>query len=406
MRIVVAGASHATASFELLERLSVPPAEWETALAQLKLIASEALILSTCNRTEIYAVLPSDLKVTHVLQWLAGRTGVDVATLKGSAYVHLDEDAVRHALRVASGLDSMALGEDQIQAQFRRALHAARAAEALGPNLERLGAAALGCGKRVRAFTGLGHHALSLESIAVDSALATDRTARHGSVVVIGSGNSASIVMRHLRDHGVRDVSVVGRSRGRAEGLAAATGARVVEWELLPELLVAADIVFCCTSAPHPVLTPELLLRRQIVHPGRTLLCVDLGMPRDVDPAVAGVAGASVVSLDALGRLAATRRLDREHHVPAAVAIVERETTRFFDWLDARDRTGEIVRLRAQADAVAETELRRALARMQGLPARERAIIADLARRIARKLAHRHTEDIKRPEISLVAEQA
>ena len=405
MRIIAAGASHATASFELLERLSVPAAEWEAALTQLKLIVSEALILSTCNRTEIYAVLPSDVNETQVLQWLAARTGENVATLEASAYVHLDEDAVRHALRVASGLDSMALGEDQIQSQFKRALHAARAAEALGPNLERLGAAALGCGKRVRAFTGLGRHALSLESIAVESALSGRQASDGSSVVVIGSGNSASIVMRHLRDRDVRDVAVVARSAGRAGALADA-GARVVEWDLLPELLVAADIVFCCTSAPHPVLTPELLLRRRIVHAGRPLLCVDLGMPRDVDPAVAEINGMSVVSLDALGREAAARREDREHHVPAAEAIVEREAGRFFDWLDTRDSAAEIVRLRAHADAVAETELRRALARMHSLPARERAIIADLARRVARKLAHQQTDAIKHPEIALMKEQA
>ncbi|MGH7636750.1 MAG: glutamyl-tRNA reductase [Gemmatimonadaceae bacterium] len=405
MRIIAAGASHATAPFALLERLTVPPAELETALAQLTLIASEALILSTCNRTEIYAVLPPDVPETQLLQWLAARTGEDVATLQASGYVHLDEDAVRHALRVASGLDSMALGEDQIQSQFKRALHAARAAEALGPNLERLGAAALSCGKQVRAFTGLGRHALSLESIAVESALSARPAAGGSSVVVIGSGNSASIVMRHLRDHDVRDVAVVARSAGRAGALAEA-GTRVVEWDLLPELLVGADILFCCTSAPHPVLTPDLLLRRRIVHPGRPLLCVDLGMPRDVDPAVSDIDGMSVVSLDALGREAAARRESREHHVPAAEAIVDREVGRFFDWLDARDSTTEIVQIRAHADAVAETELRRALARMHGLPARERAIIAELARRIARKLAHRHTDAIKRPEIALMAEQA
>jgi glutamyl-tRNA reductase len=405
MRIIAAGASHATASFALLERLSVPYAELETALAQLKLIASEAVILSTCNRTEIYAVLPPDVPETDLLHWLAARTGEDVATVEASAYLHLDGDAVRHALRVASGLDSMALGEDQIQSQFKRAVHAARAAESLGPNLERLGAAALGCGKRVRAFTGLGRHALSLESIAVDSALSGRPAAAGSSVVVIGSGNSASIVLRHLRDRDVRDVAIVARSAGRAGTLAAA-GARVVEWDLLPELLVGADIVFCCTSAPHPVLTPELLLRRGIVHPGRPLVCVDLGMPRDVDPAVAEVDGMSVMSLDALGRLAAARREDREHYVPAAEAMVEREAARFLDWLEARDSATEIARMRAHADAVAEAELRRALARMQGLPPRERAIIADLARRIARTLAHRHTDAIKRPEIALMAEQA
>ena len=401
MHIVVVGASYASAPVSLLERVSVSPTDMDAALGQLRTLVAEALVLSTCNRTEVYAAVAGSGEAELLLRWLAARAGQE--TLGAHAYVRSDDAAARHALRVASGLDSMALGEEQIQAQFRRALNGARAIDALGPHLERLGAAALGCGKRVRAFTGLGRHALSLESIAVDAALAHAGSRRR--VLVIGSGSSASVLLRRLRDAEVGDVTIVGRTSSRASALADSTGALFAPWETLSETLVSRDVVFCCTSAPHPVLTPAVLSRRK-ASSSEPLVCVDLGMPRDVDTDVAGMDGMTVIGFDTLGREAAARRIDRGEHVSAAEAIVERETARFGEWLGTRDRTRDIIRARAHADDVAEAELRRALARMPNLSPRERTLVAELARRIARRLAHGHTEAIKRPEIALLAEQA
>jgi glutamyl-tRNA reductase len=401
MHIVVVGASHASAPVSLLERLNVSPADMDSALSQLRTMVAEALILSTCNRTEIYAAVAGTGEAELLLRWLAARAGQE--TLGAHAYAHAGDAAVRHALRVASGLDSMALGEEQIQAQVRRALNAARAMETLGTHLERLGAAALGCGKRVRAFTGLGRDALSLESIAVDTALA--RATSRRSILVIGSGSSASVLLRRLRDADVGEVTVVGRTSARARSLADSVGARFAPWETLSDALVAANVVFCCTSAPHPVLTTDVLARRR-TSTADPLVCVDLGMPRDVEPDVANMERVTLIGLDTLGREAAARRSHREEHVSAAEAIVERETSRFVEWLGTRDRTGDIIRARAHADDVAEEELRRALARMPNLSTRERTLVAGMARRIARRLAHGHTEAIKRPEIALLAEQA
>jgi glutamyl-tRNA reductase len=284
-------------------------------------------------------------------------------------------------------------------------LNAARATEALGTHLERLGAAALGCGKRVRAFTGLGRDALSLESIAVDTALAHPATGERRSILVIGSGSSASALLRRLRDADVFGVTVIGRTSTRTRALADSVGVRCAAWETLSETLVAANVVFCCTSAPHPVLTTDVLARRS-ASTAEPLVCVDLGMPRDVEPDVANMDGVTLIGLDTLGREAAARRSHREEHVSAAEAIVERETSRFVEWLSTRDRTGEIIRARAHADDVAEAEVRRALARMPNLSTRERTLVAEMARRIARRLAHGHTEAIKRPEIALLAGQA
>lgn len=395
MSIVVIGASHVSAPLSLLERLSVPSSELDALLARLKDVLPEVFVLSTCNRTEIYAAGADIHETDHpLIAWFGDRTGTSTSLLTTYAYMLRGEAAVAHAMRVASGLDSMVLGEDQIQAQMKRALAAARAAETLGATMERLGAAALGCGKRVRAFTGVGQHSVSLESIAVDAATTRVGSLGEQRVVVLGSGSSAGVVTRRLKTHGA-NVTIVGRSHGSAAALAADTGATFEPWELVLDALVNARVVFCCTSAPHPVLTRDALARRIAVRAQTPLLCVDLGMPHDVDPDVATIPNVSTVSLEELGRIAATHRAARAQHVPHAEALVERETGRFMDWLRARSAAPAIASSRALGEALVDAELKRALARLQTANAHDRVVIAELARRLARKLMHRTTEELK-----------
>ena len=395
VRIAVVGANHTSAPLHLLERLSVAPGVLELFLQRLRGSVDEALVLSTCNRTEIYAVLGDEAQdVEPMLRVFAERATASVDELRAHVYAYADATAVKHALRVASGLDSMVLGEDQIQAQMKRALAAARLVELLGPTLDRLGAAALGCGKRVRAFTGVGHHSVSLESIAVDAAAARVGPLAAHPVVVLGSGSSAGIVTRQLRQHGAA-VTIVGRSHGSAATLAADAEAEYLPWEELHEALVHPRVVFCCTSAPHPVLTRETMSRRLAERPESPLVCVDLGMPHDIDHALATIPNVEVVSLEELGRIAATHRAARARHVPDAEIIVDRETARFLAWLQARRAAPAITITRARAEAVAESELRRALARLQSANAHDRAVLGELARRLTRKLMHDATEDLK-----------
>jgi len=379
----------------VLESLSIPPGELDVVLSRLKPIVEEGFVLSTCNRTEIYAVVGHCADdVEALLGVLAARAG-DGVDPRPFYYAHANENAVKHALRVASGLDSMILGEDQIQAQMKRALGAARGAETLGPTLERLGAAALSCGKRVRTFTGVGHHTVSLETIAVDAAVERVGSLAGQHVAVLGTGGSAGRVVQQLKRGGADHVTVVGRSHGSANALASDFDVVSARWDHLPASLSGARVVFCCTSAPHPVLTVETLMQRQAERGSDPLLCVDLGMPRDVDAAVTGIGGVSVVTLEELGRVAKSHRVARREHVPAADVIIDRETARFFDWINARDATGAIVEMRAQAEAVADAEVRRALARLQAASAQDRAVVSEMARRIVRKLMHNQTNGLK-----------
>lgn len=395
MRIVAVGISYASAPLALRERLCVSGLELASVLSELRSRAREGFILSTCNRTEIYGLVDTTTGDADLLGVLTARIGLPPGEIRAACYLHSDDAAVRHALRVASGLDSMVLGEDQIQAQVKRSIAAARAAGALGPTLERLGAAALGCGKRVRTLTGVGRHAVSLESLAIRAAAERVGSLRACRVLVIGAGESASLLLRQLGSAGVEHITVVGRSAARAGAVALLVNAEPRTVADLPDALATAEVVFCCTSAPHPVLMPEHLDRRSAARRAGALLCVDLGMPRDIDVSVREMDGVTVIALDELSRMAEAHREARRSHVPAAEAIVDAEVARFREWRGARGVAAAVAAMDAHATSVAESELALALSRLPSLSPRDRAVVRELAHRIARKLTHHPIHALK-----------
>lgn len=396
MPIVAVGCSHRSAPLALLESLSVASNALSGWFARVKAIAHEALILSTCNRTEVYALVEhSRSGAASLLELFADRAGMSSAALRAHTYVLMDADAVRQALRVASGLDSVVLGEDQIQAQLKRALAEARLAQALGPVLDRLGAAALACGKRVRTFTGIGRHSVSLESLAVRAA--SDRLGGLAGreVVLLGTGDAARLIARHIGAPAGGRVTVISRSFDKAAEFARDIDARAARMEDLPDVLTRADVVISCTSAPHAILMAEHLQLRGRVNPGQRLVCVDLGMPHDVDPAIAHRDEVTLVSLGDLAVLAEAHREERRQHLPAAEAIVTAEVDRFLEWRAVRGRATTIARLQAHAQSIADAELSITQARLNTLSARDRDLVADLARRIIRKLMHTPSETLQ-----------
>lgn len=389
MRIVVAGVNHASATLAVRERLTVAPEALPDVLARLKSAVREGFVVSTCNRTEVVALVGHEASGTEVvLRFLADHANLDMDVVRSSCYVRTGAGAVRHALRVASGLDSMVLGEDQIQGQFRQALASARDAGTLGPTLERLGSAALASGKRVRTFTGIGQHTVSLESLAVRATTERVGPLSARRVLVIGAGESAGLVVRHLQSAGAAAITIVSRRHARAAALAATVSVAARPWRDLPGAVTEADLVFAATAAPRAVVTAQVLAGRMTERPTDPLLCVDLGMPRAVDAAAAAAAGVPVIALDELAGMAQAHRAARREHIPAAEAIVDAEVARYLAWLDARGVAQTIGRLDAHARAVAEAELRRIMPRLDGLPARQRAAVGELAHRIVRKLVH------------------
>jgi len=236
---------------------------------------------------------------------------------------------------------------------------------------------------------------VSLESLAVREAVERVGALAKQDVVVFGAGESASLIARHLRSAGAKRITIVSRSNERAGALALAVDAEPRSLADLPEALSNADVVFCCTSAPHPVLTPDYLAHRAALRPDSPLLLVDLGMPRDVDPFVTMIPGVSIVTLDELSDVAQSHRDARCADVPAAEAIVDAEAARFLEWLNARAAAAEIAAVDARAGEVAEMELARALSRLPALEPHEREIVVEMAHRIARKLSHQPKQALK-----------
>ncbi|MGC8782560.1 MAG: glutamyl-tRNA reductase, partial [Anaerolineae bacterium] len=370
------GLNHTIAPVEVRERLAFAAERLTTALTGLRglLVADacacddnppEVVILSTCNRTEVYVWAAGDA-TGAVRRFLAERSGLDAEMLATYLYARCGDDAGHHLLRVAAGLDSLVIGENEILGQVKAAYEAAHAAGTTGPVLSALFRFAVQAGKRVRSETEIGRLALSVGTIVVEMAQDLFGSLADRTALLIGAGKMGSIAGQALVRAGLRCVLVANRTYDRAERLAAALGGRAVRFDALVENLAAADIVICSTGAPHLVLHADdvrraLQLRPQPPAPGPRLLIVDLAVPRDADPAIAAIPGVRLADIDDLEAIV------RANH-PLAVAvrraaeeIVAVELAGFRAWLAARCCAPLIQALRARADAICQAEVEKTL---------------------------------------------
>ena len=393
MNLLVVGVSHHTAPVELLERLTIPTDDTGSVLAALvaQPFVNEAVVLSTCNRVEVYAAVTAfHGGLAEIGAVLADRAGLDVASLASHLYVHYDDDAARHALRVAAGLDSMVVGEAQILGQLRDAYGHAAEHDAAGQFLHELMQQALRVGKRVHAETGIDHAGQSVVSAAI--ALAPGGVAGR-SALVIGAGSMGGLALATLSRAGVGRLLVTNRGADRAQRLAALHSATAVDFAALAETLRTVDVVVCATASPEPVLTESLVRAAMVDRSGADLVLLDLAVPRDVAPEAAAVPG--VVLID-LARLAATSldepsSADRE----AADAIVASEVEAFLSWLRGRDVAPTVAALRARADEVVESELSRLAQRRPDLTPDQRADVAHAIHRVVQRLLHSPTVRVR-----------
>jgi glutamyl-tRNA reductase len=393
VNLLVVGVSHHTAPVELLERLSIPTDDTRSVLAALvaQPFVNEAVVLSTCNRVEVYAAVTAfHGGLAEIGAVLADRAGLDVASLASHLYVHYDDDAARHALRVAAGLDSMVVGEAQILGQLRDAYGHAAEHDAAGQFLHELMQQALRVGKRVHAETGIDHAGQSVVSAAI--ALAPGGVAGR-SALVIGAGSMGGLALATLSRAEVGRLLVTNRGADRAQRLAALHSATAVDFAALAETLRTVDVVVCATASPEPVLTESLVRAAMVDRSGADLVLLDLAVPRDVAPEAAAVPG--VVLID-LARLAATSldepsSADRE----AADAIVASEVEAFLSWLRGRDVAPTVAALRARADEVVESELSRLAQRCPDLTPDQRADVAHAIHRVVQRLLHSPTVRVR-----------
>jgi len=405
--VLVVGLSHKSAPVPVLERAAVSGDTLRKLLhdvAHLPDIA-ETFVVATCNRVEVYAeVNRFHSGVAGVCELLSRHSGIPAHELTDNLYVHYEDRAVQHLLAVASGLESIVVGEDQILGQVRSALRLAGEQGTLGRSLRDLGRVALRTGKRARAETGIDRLGLSLVSVGIDRAvcgLAGPVGGEHApldglDVLVVGAGAMSGLAVATAARGGAARVTVANRTRVKAERLAAGVGGAVADFAGLPAAIAAADIVISCTGAANLVVTEAIV--RQVLggrRPGRPLVLLDLAMPRDVDPAVGDLPGVTVIGMDLLrGSGGAAVGVDE---LAAVRAIVDEEFAAYGSAVRAASVTPTVVALRAKAATVVDAELTRLAGRLseEGVSGHALEEIARTVQRVVDKLLHAPTVRVK-----------
>jgi glutamyl-tRNA reductase len=393
MTIVNVGVSHRIAPAELLEKLAVPSAELGGALAQLHAVPGidEVVVLSTCNRVEVYtaASRPARQVARVVADHMAARGRVLANEVLRLARVRTGGEAAGHLFSVACGLDSMAVGEDQIVAQIKDAARAARAAGTTGPVITGLTDAALRASKRARTQTTIGTEGISLARAGLDLAAGHLGGLAARRAVVLGTGSMGKLAARLLRQADVGRLAVASRSPARAAEVAAAVRGRPLAASDVPATLGDTDILITATGSAVPVVRAEQVRAARKTAAGRPLFILDLGMPPNVEPAAGRLADVTLADLTALARHLAD--LDVPDQIPQVRAIVAAEAAAYMDRQDQAAAAPVIAAMHAQIRQLADAELARLHDRLPGLSEQQRAETAAAVHRILRKVLHRPT---------------
>ena len=391
--IAVVGVNHRTAPLEIRERFAHAAHEVPGVLERvLEAGAGGGVLLSTCNRTEFYLADPSEGAAGAVWGVLSERLS-DGREASSYGYASRDRDAVRHLYRVSAGLDSMILGESQIQGQVRQAWETSRAQA--GPVLHRLFQTALLVGARVRSETSLGTGAASAPSAAVALAEKIFGTLAGRQAVILGAGDMAELAASCLIDQGVSVTLVANRTYDRARVVAEQLGARAATLDTAWEQFATVDIVLCSTAAPHSVVTWDRVAE-PIARRGRRPLCIlDLAVPRDVEPAVAQLENVFLYDIDDLQAVAAQAAEERRAEVPVAERIVDEEVDQFWTWYDGLKVVPVIKEFRDRLELVRRSEVERALRQLAHLDAEDRARIEQLSQALLNKFLHHPTVALK-----------
>jgi glutamyl-tRNA reductase len=396
--ILALGASHKTASLELREKLALPAGRAARVLGELTDHdgVHEAVAVFTCNRTELYLVTEDALEAENTtLAILSRQAGLRPTELTGSLYSLRGREAVEHLFSVTAGLDSMIVGEAEIQGQVKRAYEMALVEGVSGPVSNRLFRDALAAGKRVRTETGIARSNVSISTVAVQ--LATDFLGDLADrrVLVIGAGENAELTARALRDRGVHTLFVANRRYDRALGLAQRFGGRAVTFEDLPRELEAADIVVTSTGAPHQIVGRDELEFVAASRMGRPLVLIDLAVPRDIEPSVRDCPGIALYDMDDLQRAVASNLDARESEAGEALVLVREEVERFEGWIASLDVVPTISALRKRADEVVQQVLAENEPRWESLSEADRERVEVMARALVSRLLHEPTVRLK-----------
>jgi glutamyl-tRNA reductase len=397
--LLALGVSHKTAPLDLRERLSLTEGRAVGALHELTAVEEihEAAAISTCNRTELYLIVSDPVEAeSFALGVLTRQAEIRPTELLGHLYSLRAGGAAHHLFRVTAGLDSMIVGEAEIQGQVKRAYELALVEGATGPILNRLFRGALAAGGRVREETAVGEKGVSIPSVAVELARRTLGDLAEKRVLVVGAGETAELVAKALVARGAASVFVANRHYDRAIGLAQRFGGEAVRFEELPEQLQAADIVLSATNSPHHIVERDGLGQVMETRAGRPLLLVDIAVPRDIEPECREVAGVSLHDIDDVQQIVERNAGDREGEGRRAEPILAAELDRFERWLASLEVVPTIASLRERGDEIVARVLAENEGRWESLGEADRERLAAMARAIASRLLHEPTVRMKR----------
>jgi glutamyl-tRNA reductase len=396
VRICLLGQNHKTAPIELRERLAFTP-EKQSRLGEL--LASddgirEGVVLSTCNRVELYAVT-GDANHNHrrLGSLLEAVHGVALGKWENTLYFHEEDNAIRHLFRVASGLDSMVLGEGQILSQVRDAFVLAKDSQLTREIMNRAFHDALACGKRVRTDTKVGEGAVSVAYAAVSLARKIFKDLSKEPVLLVGAGDTGYRVARHLQLFGVKDLRVTNRSRHRAQTLAEELNASLIPWDNFQDQLSQVGIIVSATSSPQPVITAEMLRAALKAGKRRAIFLIDLAVPRDIEPEVGKIPGAFLYNVDDLQGIVLEGEDQRRLEAVKAESIIDEQVDRFLEWYRARRMTPTLCDLRARLEQMRQAELAGVRPRLDEAAFHE---LDRVTERLLKKILHGPTIGLKR----------
>ncbi|HEX6270978.1 MAG TPA: glutamyl-tRNA reductase [Anaerolineales bacterium] len=399
MHIFSTGLSHTSASVDLRERLAFSDEQIRASLSRLSCghlsnSIVEMAILSTCNRTEIYAV-SSQANFPELETFLSEARGVARDQFAAQLCHHRDEEVARHLFHVAAGLDSLVVGEPQILGQVTRALELARGQNTAGPVLNRLFQSAIHAGKRARTETGISRNPASISSLAASLSGRTVPNISDAQIVILGAGEMAELAVEALRKRGANRILVVNRTLERAHSLAQRWDAQVTTFENINNGLVSADILIASTGAPHTLISREMVYEAMAERAGRPLVLIDIAVPRDIDPDAASVHGVQLYDIDKLNARLEHSLAERMSEVPQVKLILDEELSQFAAYMKSLEMLPIIVDMRHQAEVIRQDVLEKSLRRMPDLTPAERDRIEAMTQALVKKILDAPTQRLR-----------
>lgn len=390
MPLILIGVNHRTTPLEVREQLSVGDAQLGAAigeLAQLPGVDGVSLV-STCNRVEAVISASTEDVIEPVVDWLAGRAGAPRTALEAHLYVLRHADVIKHLFRVASGLDSMIVGEPQIHGQVRKAFAVSSETRSLDPFLQQLFEQTMRVAKRVRTETGIGEHAVSVPYAAVELAKKIFGDLSGLQVLLLGAGEIGELTAEHLAGLGTKQIFVANRSHERAVELAARFHGDAIQFDAIEPYLASCDIVIASTGAPHYVIDAAQVDRALASRKMRNLFLIDLAVPRNLDPAIAKLAGAYLYNIDDLQQVADANRELRMQKASAAEELVGREVENFRKRMATQEAVPTILELQQRLEAIRAAELEKCLRRLGPITTEQREAVEMLTTQMVNKILH------------------